>query len=77
MAKASLPDPASERQYAPMLLVAIFGKYFRLISSPPHFIRALITSVFCTSTRTPTDGSTRESDSTASTEWKNVPPAPP
>ena len=31
-----------------------------------------MTSVFCTSTRTPTDGSTRDSASTASTEWKNV-----
>ena len=29
-----------------------------------------MTSVFCTSTSTPTDGSTRDSASTASTEWK-------
>ncbi len=29
-----------------------------------------MTSVFCTSTRTPTDGSTRDSASTARTEWK-------
>ena len=36
-----------------------------------------MTSVFCTSTRTPTAGSTRESASTASTEWKKVAPAPP
>ena len=36
-----------------------------------------MTSVFCTSTSTPTEGSTRESDSTASTEWKNEAPAPP
>ena len=37
---------------------------------------ALMTSVFWTSTSTPTDGSTRDSDSTASTEWKNEAPAP-
>ena len=36
-----------------------------------------MTSVFCTSTSTPTDGSTRDSSSTTSTEWKNVPPLPP
>ena len=36
-----------------------------------------MTRVFCTSTRTPTDGSTVDSASTASTEWKKVPPAPP
>ncbi len=36
-----------------------------------------MTSVFWTSTSTPTDGSTRDSASTASTAWKNVPPAPP
>src|SRR6185503_8515969 len=36
-----------------------------------------MTSVFCTSTRTPTEGSTRDSASTASTEWKKVAPAPP
>ena len=36
-----------------------------------------MTSVFCTSTSTPTEGSTRDSASTASTEWKNVAPAPP
>ena len=36
-----------------------------------------MTSVFCTSTRTPTDGSTADSASTASTAWKKVPPAPP
>ncbi len=47
------------------------------MSSLPHFSSALITSVFCTSTSTPTDGSTRDIDSTASTEWKNEPPAPP
>ena len=29
-----------------------------------------MTRVFCTSTRTPTDGSTRDSSSTASTAWK-------
>src|SRR4026208_1125121 len=75
-ANASLPDPASDRQYAPIDLHS-FGRYFRLISSVPHFITALMTSVFCTSTRTPMDGSTRDSDSTASAEWKNVPPAPP
>ena len=38
---------------------------------------ALMTSVFCTSTRTATDASTSASASTASTEWKNVAPAPP
>ena len=59
------------------MLVANFGRYLRLISSVPQRITALITSVFCTSTSTPIDGSTRDSDSTASTEWKNVPPAPP
>ena len=31
-----------------------------------------MTSVFCTSTRTPTEGSTRDSASTARTEWKKV-----
>ena len=36
-----------------------------------------MTRVFWTSTSTPTDGSTRESSSTTSTEWKNVPPPPP
>ena len=36
-----------------------------------------MTSVFWTSTNTPTDGSTLESSSTTRTEWKNVPPAPP
>src|SRR5688572_15713054 len=36
-----------------------------------------MTRVFWTSTSTPTAGSTRESASTASTEWKNVAPAPP
>ena len=30
--------------------------------------------MFCTSTSTPTDGSTCDSASTASTAWKNVPP---
>ena len=43
----------------------------------PSASRALMTSVFCTSTKTPTDGSTRESASTARTAWKNVAPAPP
>ena len=38
---------------------------------------ALMTSVFCTSTRTPTEGSTRESDSTTSTASKNDMPVPP
>ena len=36
-----------------------------------------MTSVFWTSTSTPTEGSTRESSSTASTEWKKRPPLPP
>ncbi len=36
-----------------------------------------MTSVFCTSTSTPMDGSTRDSASTASTAWKKVPPPPP
>ncbi len=36
-----------------------------------------MTSVFCTSTSTPTDGSTRDSSSTASTAWKKRPPPPP
>ena len=40
------------------------------MSSLPQRRNALTTSVFCTSTRTPTDGSTRDSSSTASTEWK-------
>src|SRR5690242_10247333 len=75
-AKASLPEPASDKQNAPIDLLN-FGRYLRLMSSVPQRITALMTSVFCTSTSTPTDGSTRDSDSTASTEWKNVPPAPP
>jgi hypothetical protein len=36
-----------------------------------------MTSVFCTSTSTPIDGSTRDSASTASTAWKKLAPAPP
>ena len=36
-----------------------------------------MTRVFCTSTSTPIAGSTRESASTARTEWKNVAPPPP
>jgi hypothetical protein len=36
-----------------------------------------MTRVFWTSTMTPTEGSTRESSSTASTAWKKVAPAPP
>ena len=48
-----------------------------LESSVPQRSSALTTSVFCTSTSTPTDGSTRDSASTASTAWKNVAPAPP
>ncbi len=36
-----------------------------------------MTSVFCTSTSTPIDGSTRDSASTASTEWKKLAPPPP
>ena len=46
-------------------------------SSCPQRRSALMTSVFCTSTSTPIDGSTRDSASTARTEWKNVAPAPP
>ena len=46
-------------------------------SSLPQRASALMTSVFCTSTSTATEGSTRESASTASTAWKNVAPAPP
>ena len=36
-----------------------------------------MTSVFCTSTRTPIDGSTSDSASTASTAWKKLASAPP
>ena len=36
-----------------------------------------MTRVFCTSTTTATDGSTRDSSSTASTDRKNGAPAPP
>ena len=36
-----------------------------------------MTSVFCTSTSTPTDGSIRESSSTTSTEVKKSAPVPP
>ena len=43
----------------------------------PQRSSALMTSVFCTSTRTPIDGSTRDSASTASTAWKKVAPPPP
>src|SRR5207237_2313616 len=38
---------------------------------------ALFTSVFCTSTKTPTEASTRDNSSTARIAWKNDPPAPP
>ena len=37
-----------------------FGRYVRLISSVPQRSSALMTSVFWTSTSTPTDGSTRD-----------------
>jgi hypothetical protein len=37
----------------------------------------LLTSVFCTSTSTATDASTRASSSTTSVDMKNVAPAPP
>jgi hypothetical protein len=67
MANASLPDPASDSAYAPIVLAAIFGRYRRFTSSLPQRSSALMTSVFCTSTSTPIDGSTRESASTAST----------
>ena len=40
-------------------------------------ISALLTSVFCTSTITPTEASTRDSSSTARMASKNVPPPPP
>ena len=44
------------------------------MSSLPQRSRALTTSVFWTSTRTPTDGSTRDSSSTARTAWKKLAP---
>ena len=47
------------------------------MSSLPQRSSALMTSVFCTSTSTPTDGSTRDSASTARTEWKKLAPPPP
>ena len=47
------------------------------MSSDPHRRMAFTTSVFCTSTRTPTDGSTADSASTASTAWKKRAPPPP
>ena len=76
-ANASLPEPASDKAYAPTVSAASRGRKRFLISSVPQRSSALMTSVFWTSTSTPTDGSTRESSSTASTEWKNRPPAPP
>ena len=76
IANASLPEPASDKAYAPTLRVAICGQYRRRWSSVPQRRRALMNRVFCTSTKTPTEGSTRDKASTASTAWKNVAPAP-
>ncbi len=76
-ANASLPEPASDRAYAPTVSAARRGRYRCLTSAEPHRRMALTTSVFCTSTSTPTDGSTAESASTARTEWKNRAPPPP
>ena len=60
-----------------MASAASRGSQVRCCSSVAQRSSALMTSVFCTSTSTPTDGSTRESSSTTRTEWKNVPPPPP
>ncbi len=40
-------------------------------------MKALLTSVFCTSIRTPTEGSTRDSSSTPMMAMKNEAPVPP
>ena len=58
------------------MLAASFGRYRCWTSSLPQRLTALITSVFCTSTSTPIEGSTQASASTARTEWKNVRAAP-
>ena len=76
-AKASDPDPASERAYAPTVSRASMARYFDFWSSLPQRMMALLTSVFWTSTSTPQEASTCESSSTTSTALKNVEPAPP
>ena len=57
--------------------VATRGRYFFFCSSVPKRRMPLLNSVFCTSTSTPTAGSTREISSTARIAWKKLPPAPP
>src|SRR5262245_27248484 len=64
-AKASEPDELSDKQYEPTLPVASWGRYFFLSASEPQRMNALLTRVFCTSTITPTDGSTCEIACTA------------
>ncbi len=53
------------------------GRYSCFCASSPQRSSALATSVFCTSTRTATEGSPREVSSTASTARKKLPPALP
>ena len=77
IAKASEPEPASLSAYAPIFSAASCVRYFFFCSGFPQRSKALFTRVFCTSTRTPTDASIRESSSTARMAWKNEPPAPP
>src|SRR5690625_709492 len=76
-AKASLPDPDSERQYAPTFSDARRGKYFSLRASVPHRRNTLFTRVFWTSINTATDASARDICSMARILIKNVPPDPP
>ena len=55
-AKASEPELASLNAYEQTVSAASRGRYFAFCASLPHSRRALIVSVFCTSTSTPTAG---------------------
>src|ERR1700685_341095 len=57
--------------------VAMRGRNRFFCSSLPQRSSALLTRVFCTSTTTPADASTRESSSTARIASKNFAPPPP
>src|SRR5713226_5133007 len=75
--KASEPEPASDRAYAPTVSRVSIGKYLDFWSWEAQRRMALLTSVFWTSTRTPQEASTWDSSSTTSTALKNEDPAPP
>src|ERR1700722_1154030 len=77
MAKASEPEPASERQYEATVSAARRGRKRRFCSAEAQRNKALLQMVFWTSTITPAEGSTADSSSTARIDWKNEPPCPP